>query len=265
MCVLKHVVEGVLVTALVALTPVVAHAQSVVHPTPKDTVIMTNGQPQSGTISDAQGQMMFVVSGTGMHVLSVNGQPVRLGSPEEKAAIVRVNAALEAYEKNGPSASPATGATQTTGAGSPAAPIASTAATTPGVEFGNDGHVSIHRETSTVELTGKDATVTFKDSPMPFQMQYKHDGLIGGIGRSASRAGRSFATSGWTFSMSGRLMFDSRNGGAVPGGNGGIVMKAARELLAAMNDAQAQAVKDGKSYSPVGKDALQDLISAHPQ
>ena len=56
---------------------------------------------------------------------------------------------------------------------------------------------------------------------------------------------------------------DSRNGGAVPVGNGGNVMKAARELLAAMDDAQAQATKSGQSYSPVGKDALQSLISAH--
>jgi len=64
--------------------------------------------------------------------------------------------------------------------------------------------------------------------------------------------------------MSGREMYDSRNGGAVPGGNGGIVMKAAKELLAAMDDAQAQATKSGQSYSPVGKDALESLISAHP-
>jgi hypothetical protein len=263
MSVLKHVVEGVLATSLVALTPALAHAQSVVRPTPNDTVILMNGKPQSGTISDAQGQMTFVVSSTGMHVLSVDGQRVKLGSPQEKAAIARVNAALAAFEKNGPSAAPAKETVQATSASSPAAPAVAGAANTPGVEFGSVGQVTVHRETSTVELVGDKATVTFADSPIPFEMQYKHDGIGGGLLRSASRGGRSFATSGWSFSMSGREMFDSRNGGAVPGGNGGIVMKAARELLAAINDAQTQATKSGQSYSPVGKDALQDLISAH--
>jgi len=58
-------------------------------------------------------------------------------------------------------------------------------------------------------------------------------------------------------------MYDSRNGGFVPGGNGGMVMKAARELLAAIDDAEAEATKSGQSYTPVGKDALQSLVSAH--
>lgn len=58
MSVLTRVVEGIFTTGLVVLTTVVADAQSVVHPTPKDTVILMDGKPQSGTISDAQGQMM---------------------------------------------------------------------------------------------------------------------------------------------------------------------------------------------------------------
>jgi hypothetical protein len=263
MSVLKHVVEGVLAISLVALTPAVAQTPSVVHPTPKDTVILLNGQPQSGTISDTQGQMMFVVSGSGTHVLSVDGQRVKIGSPQEKAAIARVNAALAAFAKNGPSASPPIETTQASSSASPATPTTPTTAITPSVEFGAAGHVVVHRETSTVDLTGDKATVTFTDSPIPFEMLYKHDGVAGGILRSASRGGRSFATSGWSFSMSGREMYDSRNGGAVPGGNGGIVMKAARELLAALDDAQAQATQRGQSYSPVGKGALEDLIGAH--
>ena len=266
MSVLTHVAEGVLATGLVALTPALAHAQSVVHPTPNDTVIIMNGQPKSGTISDAQGQMTFVVSGTGTHVLSADGQRVTLGSPQEKAAIARVNAALAAFAKNGPSAAPAAETAPAASASSPAAPAAANAtpATTPGVEFVAAGHVLVHRETSTVDLAGDKATITFTGLPIPFEMPYKHDGVGGGLVRSASRGGRSFATSGWSFSMSGREMYDSRNGGAVPGGNGGIVMKAAKELLAAIDDAQAQATKSGQSYSPVGKDALESLISAHP-
>jgi hypothetical protein len=260
------VLTCVLATSLVALMPAVAHAQSVVHPTPNDTVIVMNGQPKSGTISDARGQMMFVVSGTGTHVLSVDGQRVTLGSSQEKAAIARVNAALAAFAKNGPSAVPATETAPAATASSAAAPAAenATPVSTSGVEFIAAGHVVVHRETSTVDLVGDKATITFTSSPLPFEMRYKHDGVGGGLLRSASRGGRSFATSGWSFNMSGREMYDSRNGGAVPGGNGGIVMKAAKELLAAMDDAQAQATKSGQSYSPVGKDALESLISAHP-
>ena len=264
---LNHVAEGVFVAALVVLTVAAAQAQSVVHPTPNDTVIMVNGQPKSGTISDAQGQMSFVVSGTGTHVLSVNGQRVQLGSPQEKAAIVRVNAALAAFMKNGPSAAQGTEPSQVAGANvpasAPASPIAATSASPGGVEFGTAGHVVVHLPASTVDLSGDTATVTFSDSPIPFQMQYNHDGVAGGLLRSASRAGRSLATAGWSFSMSGREMYDSRNGGFVPGGNGGMVMKAARELLAAIDDAEAEATKSGQSYTPVGKDALQSLVSAH--
>src|ERR1700733_3898053 len=169
MSVLTHVAEGVLATGLVALTPALAHAQSVVHPTPNDTVIIMNGQPKSGTISDAQGQMTFVVSGTGTHVLSADGQRVTLGSPQEKAAIARVNAALAAFAKNGPSAAPAAETAPAASASSPAAPAAANAtpATTPGVEFVAAGHVLVHRETSTVDLAGDKATVTFTNSPLP--------------------------------------------------------------------------------------------------
>src|SRR5580658_1138239 len=103
----KHVIGALLAAGVVVLTTPLIQAQSVVHPTPKDTVIMMNGQAKSGTISDAKGQMSFVVSGTGTHVLSVDGQRVQLGSPQEKAAIVRVNAALAAFAKNGPSGDPA--------------------------------------------------------------------------------------------------------------------------------------------------------------
>jgi hypothetical protein len=258
---LKHVFEGVLAAGLVVLTTAMAQAQTVVHPTPNDTVIMVNGQPHSGTISDAQGPMSFAVFGTDTHVLSVDGHRVQLGSAQEKAAIARVNAGLAAYAKNGPSPARPTETGQTVNASTPAAPIA--ANTGVSVEFSAGGHVIVHRETSTVDLSGDTATVTFSDSPILFQMQYRHDGVARGLLRSATRGGRSFATSGWSFSMSGREMYDSRNGGFVPGGNGGIVMNAARELLAAMDDAQAQASKIGQSYAPVGKQALQDMVSAH--
>ena len=259
----KHVVRSLLAAGVVVLTIVLAQAQSVVHPTPNDTVIMVNGQAKSGTISDAQGQMSFVVSGTGTHVLSVDGRRVQLGSPQEKAAIVRVNAALAAFAKNGPSGDPAA-QTNSVASGS-AVPSAETPtkAGVGGVEFGTGGHVIVHRETSTVDLGGKTSTVTFNDTPIPFEIEYKHDGLLGGLGRSASRGGRSFATEGFGFKMAGREMYDSRNGGAVPGGNGGIVMKAARELLAAIDDAEAQAAKNGQSYKPLGKKALQDMVAAH--
>jgi len=253
----KHVV--------VVLTIALAQAQNVVHPTPNDTVIMVNGQAKSGTISDGQGQMSFVVSGTGTHVLSVDGQRVQLGSPQEKAAVVRVNAALAAFAKNGPSADRATETSP--GASVLAPPIAETPAkaSVAGVEFGTGGHVIVHRATSTVDLGGKTSTVNFNDAPIPFEIEYKHDGVGGGLLRSASRAGRSFATEGFGFKMSGREMYDSRNGGFVPGGNGGSVMKAARELLAAMEDAEAQATKNGQSYAAVGKRALQDMVAAHVQ
>ncbi len=260
---LKHVVGAVLVAGVVIVTTALARAQSVVHPTPNDTVIMMNGQAKSGTISDAQGQMSFVVSGTGTHVLSVDGQRIQLGSPQEKAAIVRVNAALAAFAKNGPSGDPA--AQTNPVAGGPAPPSAETP-TKPavvGVEFGTGGHVIVHRETSTVDLGAKTSTVTFNDTPIPFEIEYRHDGVAGGLLRSASRGGRSFATEGFGFKMAGREMYDSRNGGFVPGGNGGIVMKAARELLAAMDDAETQATKQGKSYTPAGKKALQDMVAAH--
>lgn len=257
---LKHVVGAVLIAGVVILTTALAGAQGVVHPTPNDSVIMVNGQPKSGTISDAQGQMSFVVSGTGTHVLSVDGQRVQLGSPREKAAILRVNAALAAFAKNGPSAD------QTNSVASgPAVPGAETPtkASVVGVEFGTGGHVIVHRETSTVDLGDKTSTVTFNNTPIPFEIEYRRDGVAGGLLRSASRGGRSFATEGFGFKMAGREMYDSRNGGFVPGGNGGIVMKAARELLAAIDDAEAQATKDGQSYTPVGKKALQDMVAAH--
>ena len=259
----KHVVGVLLVAGVVVLTAALAQAQSVVHPTPNDTVIMMNGQAKSGTISDAQGQMSFVVSGTGTHVLSVDGQRVQLGSPLEKAAILRVNAALAAFAKNGPSGDPA--AQTNPVAGGPAPPSAEAPAKAGGgVEFGTGGHVIVHRETSTVDLGAKTSTVTFNNTPIPFEIEYKHDGVGGGLLRSASRGGRSFATEGFGFKMAGREMYDSRNGGAVPGGNDGIVMKAARELLAAIDDAESQATKQGRSYTPVGKRALQDLVAAHP-
>jgi hypothetical protein len=259
----KHVSGALLAAGVVVLTTALAHAQSVVHPTPKDTVIMVNGQAKSGTISDTQGQMSFVVSGTGTHVLSVDGQRVQLGSPQEKAAILRVNAALAAFAKNGPSGDPA--AQTNSAASDPTAPIAEapTKSNGAGVEFGTGGHVIVHRETSTVDLGSKTSTVTFNDTPIPFEIEYRHDGVAGGLLRSASRGGRSFATEGFGFKMAGREMYDSRNGGFVPGGNGGIVMKAARELLAAMDDAEAQATKQGKSYTPLGKKALQDMVAAH--
>jgi hypothetical protein len=176
---------------------------------------------------------------------------------------VRVNAALAAFAKNGPSGDPAA-QTNSVASGS-AVPSAETPtkAGVVGVEFGTGGHVIVHRETSTVDLGGKTSTVTFNDTPIPFEIEYKHDGLLGGLGRSASRGGRSFATEGFGFKMAGREMYDSRNGGAVPGGNGGIVMKAARELLAAIDDAEAQAAKNGQSYKPLGKKALQDMVAAH--
>jgi hypothetical protein len=262
---LKHLVGGVLVAGVVILTTELAQAQSVVHPTPNDTVIMVNGQPKSGTISDAQGQMSFVVSGTGTHVLSADGQRIQLGSPQEKAAIVRVNAALAAFAKNGPSGDPVAQTNPVVGGPAPPSAETPTKPAAVGVEFGTGGHVIVHRETSTVDLGAKTSTVTFNDTPIPFEIEieYRHDGVAGGLLRSASRGGRSFATEGFGFKMAGREMYDSRNGGFVPGGNGGIVMKAARELLAAMDDAEAQATKQGKAYTPAGKKALQDMVAAH--
>ena len=221
---------------------------------------MVNGQAKSGTISDAQGQMSFVVSGTGTHVLSVDGRRVQLGSPQEKAAIVRVNAALAAFAKNGPSGDPVA---QTKPEASVAAALIAEAPTKTGVEFATGGHVIVRRETSTVDLGDKTSTVTFNNTPIPFEIEYRRDGVAGGLMRSASRGGRSFATEGFGFKMAGREMYDSRNGGAVPGGNDGIVMKAAKELLAAMDDAEAQAAKNGQSYAPAGKKALQDMVAAH--
>jgi len=259
----KHIVGALLAAGVVVLTTPLVQAQSVVHPTPNDTVIMMNGQAKSGTISDAQGQMSFVVSGTSTHVLSVDGQRIQLGSPQEKAAVLRVNAALAAFAKNGPSGDAATETSPVAGGSAPPSAEAPTKASVVGVEFGTGGHVIVHRETSTVDLGAKTSTVTFNDTPIPFEIEYRHDGVAGGLLRSASRGGRSFATEGFGFKMAGREMYDSRNGGFVPGGNGGIVMKAARELLAAMDDAEAQATKQGKSYTPAGKKALQDMVAAH--
>jgi hypothetical protein len=256
----KDVVGALPAAGVAVLTIALAQAQSVVYPSPNDTVIMVNGHAKSGTISDPQGQMSFVVSGTGTHVLSVDGRRVPLGSPQEKAAIVRVNAALAAFAKNGPSGDPA--AQTNSVASGPAVPSAETPAKA-SVEFGTGGHVTVHRATATVDLGGKTSTVTFNNTPIPFEIEYRRDGVAGGLMRSASRSGRSFATEGFGFKMAGREMYDSRNGGAVPGGNDGIVMKAARELLAAMDDAEAQAAKNGQSYAPAGKKALQDMVAAH--
>ena len=59
----KQVIGALLAAGVVVLTTPSVQAQNVVHPTPNDTVIMMNGQAKSGTISDAKGQMSFVVSG----------------------------------------------------------------------------------------------------------------------------------------------------------------------------------------------------------
>jgi hypothetical protein len=133
-----------------------------------------------------------------------------------------------------------------------------------GVEWKSNDHALVHRADADVDINGKNAAVTFKSAvSAPFIFEFENSGVVGGIKRSFLRAGRSLTfNGGWKVSSSGRQVLNTANGGAVPGGNGGIVMRACKELLDAMGDAQADATKNGRAFKPVGKSALEDFVRA---
>jgi hypothetical protein len=135
-----------------------------------------------------------------------------------------------------------------------------------GVEWKSSDHVLVRHPDADIEINGKNATVAFKSAAsVPFVFEFENSGVVGGIKRSFLRAGRSLTfNGGWKVSSSGRQVLNTADAGRVPGGNGGIVMRACKELLDAMGEAQADAAKNGRTFTPVGKGALQDFVRARP-
>jgi len=281
---IAEAIEWLLVAAALAFGPIVAEAQQQVKTVQvgQDMVTFNNGKPMT---------VMLNENGLIASVMYMNGKPRAMGvfkdghqlpndGPDAKAAVARANEVVAqaegaAAESQGTQVSPPsdpTGAAATPAKPSPSeAPVsgqntlASTAAS-PAVRWNSATDVVVHRPDAVVEINGRTATVSMNNAAaVQISMTFNgKTGLGAGIKDSVVHWGSRMSVSGsWKIVADGRQVADTASDVPLAGGPNGLAMQSAKNVWAAMQDAKADAARNGKNYKPEGESALKDFIDKY--